>query len=87
MQKQSPPGRYSTLCSPLLLASPWEREKALEMDLSYRSTISIYKVSADTRDCSCLPRGDVGVGGEELLSAKGSLEGWVDSRGLDPSPG
>lgn len=57
------------------------------MDLSYRSTISIYKVSADTRDCSCLPRGDVGVGGEELLSAKGSLEGWVDSRGLDPSPG
>lgn len=33
-------------------------EKAPEMDLSYRSTISIYKVSAGTKDCSCLPRGD-----------------------------
>ena len=54
------------------------------MDLSYRSTISIYKVSADTRSCSCLCREDVWVDGEELVFARGSLEGrtaegWIRS--------
>lgn len=47
------------------------------MDLSYRSTIAIYKVSAGTKGCSCLPGGDVCVGREELFSAKDSLEGWT----------
>lgn len=59
--------------APLLLSSLRGMEKAPKMDLSYRSTISIYKVSATTKGCSCLPRGDVWVGGEELFSAEGSL--------------
>lgn len=58
-----------------------EREKPGEMDLSYRSTISIYKVSTGTEGSSCLPGGDVQLGGEELISAGGSLgwtaEGWI----------
>lgn len=53
------------------------------MDLSYRSTISIYKVSADARGCCCLHRGDVWVGGE-LFSAKGSLEGWTAEGWIRP---
>lgn len=55
------------------------------MDLSYRSTISIYKVSAGTEGCCCLPRGDAPLGGE-LFSEGGSLgwaaEGWIHPRGL-----
>lgn len=37
------------------------------MDLSYRSTISIYKVSVGIKGCSCLHMGDVWVGNECFL--------------------
>lgn len=60
------------------------KEKALEMDLSYRSTIAIYKVSADTKGCSCLPGENVWVGQEELFSATDSLEGWTAEDGICP---
>ncbi|XP_010709366.2 brain-specific angiogenesis inhibitor 1-associated protein 2-like protein 2 isoform X2 [Meleagris gallopavo] len=40
---RAPPDQHSTSRSPLPLACRQEREKPGEMDLSYRSTISIYK--------------------------------------------
>lgn len=46
---------------------PVGEEKAPEMEQSYRTTISIYKVSASAAGCSCLPKGGTLLGGEELV--------------------
>lgn len=73
----SEPAASHTLLRSLLISG---REKK-PGEMSYRSTISIYKVSTGIECCSCLPGGDVQLGGEELIpagnSSGGTAEGWI----------